>query len=121
MASNLCDECQRISIDALRSYEGFEHSSLLQKRDLGISSECALCFEIGRTLAQDLVRKWLNDNVRYERRRVRFHVHPDQISYLFVTFGCPPKDLEWVDSSWLRSKSEGGMVLSFRIFADHGM
>jgi hypothetical protein len=120
MASNLCDECRRISIDALRSYRGFEHSSLLQNIDLGISSECALCSEIEKALHRDIARERLDDNVRYERRDVRFHVHPAQIGDLFVTVGCPPEYIVWLGGR-LVSKSEGGLVLSFRIFADRGM
>ena len=122
MASNLCDECRRISIDALRSYEGFEHSSLLKNIALGISSECALCSEIEKKdIPRHILREWLDNNVQYERRRVRSHVHPDQIGDLFVTLGCPPEDIEWVDGRSLVSKSERGVVLSFRIFADRGM
>lgn len=121
MASNLCDECRRISIHALRSYMGFEHSSLLTNIDLGISSECALCSEIEKALHQYIVRERLDDNVRYERRYVRFYVHPDQIGDLFVTVGCPPEDIKWLGGRSLVSKSEGGLVRSFRIFADRGM
>jgi hypothetical protein len=121
MANNLCDECQRISIDALRSYWGFEHSSLLRNIDFGISSECALCSEIEKDLPQYIVRERLNDNVRYKRRRVRFHVHPDQIDDLFVTVGCPPEDIIWTRGRRLDSKSGRVLVRSFRIFADRGM
>lgn len=121
MTSNLCDECRRISIEALRSYKGFDHSSLLRNIDLGISSECALCSEIEKALDQHIARERLDDNVRYDRRDVRFYVHPDEIGDLFVTVGCPPEDIKWLGGRSLVSKSEGGVVRSFRIFAERGM
>ncbi|KAH7083079.1 heterokaryon incompatibility protein-domain-containing protein, partial [Paraphoma chrysanthemicola] len=99
---------------------GFEHSSLLQNIDLGRSSDCALCSEIEKVLHPDIVRERLDDNVRYERRDVRFYVHPDQIGDLFVTVGCPPKDIKWLGGRSLVSRSAGGLVRSFRIFADRG-
>ncbi|KAH6865560.1 heterokaryon incompatibility protein-domain-containing protein [Alternaria rosae] len=120
MANDLCDECQRISIDTLRSSSGFAHSSLLHNIDCGISSECALCSEIEKALPQHIARERLDDKVRYERPDVRFYVHPDQIGDLFVTVGCRPQDIRWLAGRSLVSKSKGGLVRSFRVFADRG-
>jgi len=121
MASDLCDECRQISIASLRSYSGFEHSTLLRNLHIGIPSECALCSAIDKVLPEYLAKDWTETIDRWKKRRVRFYVHPDQIGDLFVTVGCPPHENIWIGGRTLVSRSEDGVVRALRIFADRGM
>ena len=116
MTTDLCHGCSSITLDALRSHEGFRHFSLLGNM---YSGECALCSLMAKDFDQETVKKRLED--LWHRREARLYVHRDEIRDLYVTVGCLPDDVEWLSSGGLASNREGSLVRSFPIFANHGM
>lgn len=125
MASELCHECQKISLQALTSTDGFEYHNFINMFIID-PSPCALC-----ALVREAFGSHVLENARGHECHLTLWVQSDHIHDLFVVLDpdshwAPPIRAKWLgtyptfERQYVCPTDREIIVKSFRIIAKRG-